>query len=32
MYIYLVLTKKWLLSNPMFEIRLVVYKTWGVYL
>ncbi|KAH8499516.1 hypothetical protein H0E87_018124 [Populus deltoides] len=32
MYIYLVLTEHWLLSNPMFELKPVIYEMWGVYL
>ncbi|CAK7332193.1 unnamed protein product [Dovyalis caffra] len=32
MYIYLVLTANWLLSNPMFELKPVIYEMWGVYL
>jgi len=32
MYIYLVLTENWLLSNPMFELKPVIYEMWGVYL
>ncbi|XP_021670843.2 uncharacterized protein LOC110657789 isoform X1 [Hevea brasiliensis] len=32
MYIYLVLTENWLLSNPMLEHKPVIYEMWGVYL
>ncbi|KAL6976371.1 hypothetical protein U1Q18_025157 [Sarracenia purpurea var. burkii] len=32
MYIYLVLTENWLLSNSMLEDKPVIYEMWGVYL
>ncbi|XP_028125457.1 uncharacterized protein LOC114322367 isoform X1 [Camellia sinensis] len=32
MYIFLVLTENWLLSNPMLEDKSVIYEMWGVYL
>ncbi|XAR59700.1 hypothetical protein NMG60_11015633 [Bertholletia excelsa] len=32
MYIYLVLTENWLLSNPLLEERSVICEMWGVYL
>ncbi|XP_057954499.1 uncharacterized protein LOC131148654 isoform X2 [Malania oleifera] len=32
MYIYLVLTEHWLLSNPLFEAKPLIYEMWGVYL
>ncbi|XP_015577597.2 uncharacterized protein LOC8275232 isoform X1 [Ricinus communis] len=32
MYIYLVLTENWLLSNPILEYKPVIYEMWGVYL
>uniref|UniRef100_A0A5B7BZX9 Coiled-coil SMC6 And NSE5 INteracting (CANIN) domain-containing protein n=2 Tax=Davidia involucrata TaxID=16924 RepID=A0A5B7BZX9_DAVIN len=31
-YIYLVLTENWLLSNPILEDKPVIYEMWGVYL
>ncbi|KAI7992541.1 Shugoshin-1 [Camellia lanceoleosa] len=32
MYIFLVLTENWLLSNPMLEDKSVISEMWGVYL
>ncbi|XP_050214432.1 uncharacterized protein LOC126665631 isoform X2 [Mercurialis annua] len=32
MYIYLVLSENWLLSNPISEYKPVIYEMWGVYL
>ncbi|KAK2978813.1 hypothetical protein RJ640_015246 [Escallonia rubra] len=32
MYMYLVLTENWLLSNPMLEENSVICTMWGVYL
>ncbi|OAY51545.2 uncharacterized protein LOC110613563 isoform X1 [Manihot esculenta] len=32
MYIYLVLTENWLLSNPSLELEPVIYEMWGVFL
>ncbi|CAK9187242.1 unnamed protein product [Ilex paraguariensis] len=31
-YIHLCLTENWLLSNPMFKSKPVIYEMWGVYL
>ncbi|XP_037492639.1 uncharacterized protein LOC105628018 isoform X2 [Jatropha curcas] len=31
-YIYLVLTENWLLSNPILEYKPVIYEMWGLYL
>ncbi|XP_065869281.1 uncharacterized protein [Euphorbia lathyris] len=32
MYIYLVLTENWLISNPSLEYSPLIYEMWGVYL